>query len=143
LQLAFSSPLSLDKDLSACMALLRNSPVKKNTDLPPNLAGARGLKEAGEKEQEGTSHAQDQAAQVGSDCVVSLSAAPLLPCTGNEGNEAHPPIRKVRGLTPPNQEAEGVNFSQSESEGDLSFERLQFQNRKPKRQLRNEVKTFD
>ncbi len=27
LQLAFSSPLSLDKDLSACMALLRNSPL--------------------------------------------------------------------------------------------------------------------
>ncbi len=100
LQLAFSSPLSLDKDLSACMALLRNSPVKKNTDSTSNFLGARELKEAGGKEQEGTSHAQDQAAQERSDCVVPLPAASLLPCTGNEGNEAHPPIRKVRGLTP-------------------------------------------
>ncbi len=54
------------------------------------------LKDAGEKEREGTSHVQDQAAQVGSDSVVSFSAAPLLPSTGKETNEAHPPIRKVR-----------------------------------------------
>jgi hypothetical protein len=100
LQLAFSSPLSLDKDLSACMALLRNSPVKKNTDSPPNFAGEGDEKEAGEKEQEGTSHAQDQTAQIESDGVVPLSSASLPPCRGNEGKETHPPIRRVRGLTP-------------------------------------------
>ncbi len=51
-----------------------------------NFAGAGALKDACEKEQEDTSHAQDQAAQVGSDSVVSFSAAPLLPSTGKESN---------------------------------------------------------
>ncbi len=88
--------------------------MKKSTDPPPNFAGAGDMMEAGGKEQEGTSHAQDQTAQIGSDCVASLSAAPLLPCTGNEGNEAHPPIRRVRGLTPPPQMIDGEDSSQSE-----------------------------
>jgi hypothetical protein len=44
------------------MALLRNSPVKKDTDSTSDLIGAGKSKEAGGKEQEGTSHAQDQAA---------------------------------------------------------------------------------
>jgi hypothetical protein len=39
MQLAFSSPLTLDKDLSACMALLRNSPMTKNTESSLNFAG--------------------------------------------------------------------------------------------------------
>ena len=90
LQLAFSSPLSLDKNLSACMALLRNSPAKKDIYSPLNLTGAGETKEAGGKEQEGTSHAQNQAAKDGSESVVSLSSVSLLSCTGNEGNEAHP-----------------------------------------------------
>jgi hypothetical protein len=124
LQLAFSSPLSLDRDLSACMAFLRNSPVKKSIESSLNLAGAGELKEACEKEREGTSHAQDQAAQVRSDSVVPFSVAPLLPSTGKEGNEAHPPIRKVRGLTPPAPEAEGENSPQSEAECDPELELL-------------------
>ena len=38
MQLDFSSPLTLDKDLSACMALLRNSPMTKNTESSLNFA---------------------------------------------------------------------------------------------------------
>ncbi len=93
------------------MALLRNYPVKKITESSFNFAGAGMLKNACEKEQEGTSHAQDQAAQVGSDGVVSFSAAPLLPSIGKERNEAHLPIRKIRGLTPPDQKAGEGNSS--------------------------------
>ena len=52
LQLAFSSTLSLDKDLSACMALLRNSPVKKDTDSTSNFIGVKESREAGGKEKE-------------------------------------------------------------------------------------------
>jgi hypothetical protein len=63
LQLAFSSPLSLDKDLSACMALLRNSPVKKSTESPLNFVGSGELQEEGNVEQDGTSHAQDEEGQ--------------------------------------------------------------------------------
>ncbi len=79
--------------------------MKKITESSINFAGAGVLKDACEKEQEGTSHAQDQAAQVGSDSVVSFSAVPLLPSTGKESNETHPPIRKIRGLAPPDQKA--------------------------------------
>ncbi len=139
LQLSFSSPLSLDKDLSACMALLRNSLVKKITESPFNFADAGMLKDACEKEQEGTSHAQDQAPQVGSDSVVSFSAAPLPPSTGKEKNETHPPIRAVRGLTPPNQEAEWENSPPSESVFDPEFELLLARNRMTKKQLQEEV----
>jgi hypothetical protein len=113
------------------MALLRNSPVKKSTESSLNLAGAGELNEACEKEREGTSHAQ--AAQVGSDSVVPFSVASLLPSTGKEGNEAHPPIRKVRGLTSPAPEAEGENSPQSEAECDPELELLLAQNRKTRR----------
>ncbi len=102
MQLAFSSPLSLDKDFSACMALLRNS---------LNFAGTGELHESGEKEQEGTtsSHAQDQVGQDqvilqmpnGSDSGASFSALSLPIPAGKEMVEVHPPIRKVGGLTPP------------------------------------------
>ncbi len=85
--------------------------VKKITESLFNFAGAGMFEDACEKEQEGTSHAQDQAAQVGSDSVVSFSAAPLPPSTGKEKNEAHPPIRTVRGLTSPNQRRRERKFS--------------------------------
>ena len=65
-----------------------------------SVLGAEESKESGGKEQEGTSHAQDQASTDGGENFVSLSSVSLLSCTDNEGNEAHPPIRKVRGLTP-------------------------------------------
>ncbi len=116
--------------------------MKKNTDSTSNLIGAGELKEVGEKEQEGTSHARDQAAQEGSDCVNFLSAASLLSCTGNEGNEAHPPIRKVRGLTPPVQESDEENFPLWDAESDQAFELRQSQYKKSKQQLRDEIKTL-
>jgi hypothetical protein len=143
LQLAFSSPLSLDKDLSACMALLRNSPVKKDIDSPPNLTGAGESKKAGGKNQEGTSHAQNQAAKDGNENVVAPSYASPLPCTGKEGSEAHPPIRKVRGLSPPEQELEETSFPLMEAEEDRLFDLQLAQNRKPRQQLRDEIQGLE
>jgi hypothetical protein len=64
LQLAFSSPLSSDKDLSACVALLRNSPVKARTESPLSLTeGDESLQEEGSVEADkverlGASHVQ-------------------------------------------------------------------------------------
>ena len=62
------------------------------------------------KNQEGTSHAQNQAAKDGNENVVSPSYASPLPFTGKEGSEAHPPIRRVRGLSPPEQELGEMDF---------------------------------
>jgi hypothetical protein len=143
LQLAFSSPLSLDKDLSACMALLRNSPSKKDIDSPLKLTGAGESKEADGKEQEGTSHAQDQAAKDGSENFVSLSSVSLLSCTDKEGNEAHPPIRKVRGLTPPIQDLEEQSFPLMDAEEDRLLELELGQIRRTRRQLKDEVQGLD
>jgi hypothetical protein len=60
LAFAFSSPLSLDKDLSACMVLLRNSPAKACSESPLNFTGDENLQEANKEEQLGTSHALDE-----------------------------------------------------------------------------------
>ena len=143
LQLAFSSPLSLDKDLSACMALLRNSPSKKDIDSPPKLTGAEESKESGGKEQEGTSHAQDQASADGGESFVSVSSVSLLSFTGNEGNEAHPPIRKVRGLTPPTQDWEEQDLPLMDAEADRLFDLELGVLHKTRKQLRNEVQGLE
>ncbi len=100
------------------------------------LLGVGVSKDACEKEREGTSHAQDQAAQVGSNSVVSFSAAPLLPSTCKDKDEAHPPIRTVRGLTHPDQEAEGENSPSSEADHDPELELLLAQARKTRKQLK-------
>jgi hypothetical protein len=116
--------------------------VKKDTDSTSNLIGAGELKEAGGKEQEGTSHAQDQAAQERSVGVVPLSATSPLPCTGNEAMEAHPPIRKVRGLTPPRDEANEDDFPLMDAEDDKELERVLAQNRRTRKQLKEENVTL-
>jgi hypothetical protein len=113
------------------MALLRNSPVKKDTDSTSNLIGAGESREAGGKKQEGTSHAQDQAAQEKSVGIVPLSATSPLPCTGIEAMETHPPIRKVRGLTPPIEDV----YPLMEAEEDKQLERECDQIKRPRKQL--------
>jgi hypothetical protein len=69
-------------------------------------------------------------------------AVSLLPCTGNGGNEAHPPIRKVRGLTPPMQEADEDNFPLWDTDHDKELEITLSKNRKSRQQLRDEIKTL-
>jgi hypothetical protein len=101
LQLAFSSPLSLDKDLSACMALLRNSPAKTSSESSLNFIGNEELLEADKKEHEGTSHAQVSHEPNGCDSIVSISALSLTIPAGEYEDKGHPPIRSVRSLTPP------------------------------------------
>ncbi len=107
--------------------------MKKSTESLLNFVGSGELQEEGNMEQEGTSHAQDQAGQEhvvlpmsdGSDSVVSFSAASLLIPAGKEKNEAHPPIRRVRGLTPPSTPAEGKRYPSSErdAKSDPEFEK--------------------
>ncbi len=116
--------------------------MKKDTDSTSNLIGAGEFKEAGGKEQEGTSHAQDQAAQERSVGAVPLSAASPLPCTGNEAKEAHPPIRKVRGLTPPMEEAKEDDFPHWDAETEQELEHTLAQNRRSRKQLQEENATL-
>jgi hypothetical protein len=150
MQLAFSSPLTIDKDLSACMVLLRNSPMKKNTESSLKFADTGELHESGESEQEGTSHAhvqveQDQAILQmpnGSDSGASFSALPLPTPAGKEKVEDHSPIRRVRGLTPPSASAteESTPLSPLEDLGYPDAELEQFLNRpKTREQLKNEI----
>ncbi len=116
--------------------------MKKDTDSTSNLIGAGELKEAGGKEQEGTSHAQVQAAaQERSNCIVSPLAAFLPPCTGKEGDEAHPPIRKVRGLTPPRQEESDGDFPLWDDEIDKEIELKLALRKRTRQQLQEENKT--
>ena len=91
----------------------------------------------------GTSHAQNQAAKDGNESVVSPSSVSPLPCIGNEGSEAHPPIRKVRGLTPPEQELEEISFPLMEAEEERLFDLQLAQNRKPRQQLRGEAQGLE
>ena len=92
LQLAFSSPLSLDKDLSACMALLKNSPAKASSESLLNFRGDTSVQEQDIKEQLGTSHAQTKEdpdrvlplEQDGSNSVVIFPAISLSIPAGTE-----------------------------------------------------------
>jgi hypothetical protein len=55
----------------------------------------------------------------GSDSVVSFSAASLLISAGKEENEAHPPIRRVRGLTPTEDKRSHPSERDAESDSEL------------------------
>ena len=77
-----------------------------------------------------------------SDSVASLSSAPLPTEVGKEDDEEHPPIRKVRGLTPPDasasEESSPLSPLQDFEYWDADME--EFLNRpKTKEQLRNEL----
>jgi hypothetical protein len=121
------------------MALLRNSPL--------NFAGAGESQEAGKMEQEGTSHAQNQEGQEHvtlqkpdeGDSVVSFPVVSLPIPAGKEENEVHPPIRKVRGLTPPGKSPEETRSpSNLGTDPDPDFEKF-FQRLKTREELRDEI----
>ncbi len=91
-------------------------------------------------EQEGTSHAQQPN---GNESVVSFSAASFSIPAGTEDDNAHPPIRKVRGLTPPGKSPQKYRSPSPDllEDSDPDFERL-YQNRRTKKQLKNEVQSL-
>ena len=96
----------------------------------------------------GTSHAQDQTGQEhvilqkpdGSDSGVSFSAVSLPIPAGKEENEAHPPIRRVRVLTPPSTSPEKERSPSPElgTDSDPDCKKL-LQRRKTREQLRKEI----
>ncbi len=75
-----------------------------------------------------------------SDSVVSFSAVSLPIPAGKEENEDHPPIRKVRGLTPPSESPEKTRSPSPElgTDSDPDCEKL-LQRPKTREQLRNEI----
>lgn len=108
--------------------------MKMSSESPLNFTGAEKMQEAGKMEQEGTSHAQDQGKEVhvilqrpdGSDSVVPFSAVSLPIPAGKEESEAHPPIRSVRGFTPPGKSPEETRSPSPElgTDSDPDFEKL-------------------
>jgi hypothetical protein len=101
------------------------------------------------KEQLGTSHALtkedlDRVLPLGQDGSSSVVLFPVISLSIPAGKEEeqHPPIRKVRGLTPPAQVTEGEHSPQSETDFDPECELLLAQNRKTRQQLKDEVQSL-
>ncbi len=122
--------------------------MKKNTESPLNFAGAGESQEAGKKDQEGTSHTQDQEGQGhvilqkpdGSDSVAFFPVVSLPIPAGKEENEVHPPIRRVRGLTPPGKSPEETRppSPKLDTDSDPDLEKF-LQRPKTREQLRDEI----